>query len=176
MNPQEIAELLEKKFGAKITGKNLDAMDPWIEVAPAAIVEVGKFCRDEPSLGFDYLKDMTAVDWLITDEKKAKKLAVEPHLEVIYHLFSFSHRQDITLKVLIERWKDGKAGELPEVPTVSGVWKIADWHEREIFDLMGIQFVGHPNLIRILCAEDWIGHPLRKDYEFPVEYHGIRWR
>ena len=75
---------------------------------------------------------------------------------------------------ILPRWKDGNEGELPEIPTVTGVWKIADWHERETFDLVGINFVGHPNLVRILCAEDWVGHPLRKDYEFPLEYHGMR--
>jgi NADH-quinone oxidoreductase subunit C len=78
------------------------------------------------------------------------------------------------VKAILPRWKDDKEGELPEIPTVSGVWKIADWHERETFDLVGINFLGHPNLTRILCAEDWVGHPLRKDYEFPLEYHGIR--
>ena len=67
-----------------------------------------------------------------------------------------------------------QAGELPEIPSLSKVWLIAEWHEREAYDLMGITFTGHPNLRRILCPEDWEGHPLRKDYEFPLEYHGIR--
>ena len=63
---------------------------------------------------------------------------------------------------------------MPEVPSVSRVWSIADWHEREAYDLVGIHFTNHPNLRRILCPEDWEGHPLRKDYEFPLEYHGVR--
>ena len=77
---------------------------------------------------------------------------------------------------MLPRWKDGVAGELPEVPTVAGVWPAADWHEREMFDLCGVRFVGHPDPRRILLSEDWEGHPLRKDYEFPLEYHGIRCR
>jgi NADH-quinone oxidoreductase subunit C len=80
------------------------------------------------------------------------------------------------LKILLPRWKDNKAGDLPEVPSVTDLWRTADWHEREVYDLAGVYFTGHPNLTRILLSEDWVGHPLRKDYEFPLEYHGIRGR
>lgn len=175
MNASEIAAKLKDRFGTAITGEDLQALDPWVSVAPASLVEVALFCRDEPTLKLDYLKDLSAVDWLL-EEKKAKKLGIEPHLELIYHLFSFEHRHDFKLKVILDRWKAGTENELPEVPTVSQVWKVADWHEREAYDLMGIHFTGHPNLRRILCPEDWVGHPLRKDYEMPLEYHGIRCR
>ncbi len=80
------------------------------------------------------------------------------------------------VKVILPRWKDNKAGELPEVASVTELWDTADWHEREVYDLSGINFIGHPDLRRILLSEDWEGHPLRKDYEFPLEYHGIRGR
>ena len=63
-----------------------------------------------------------------------------------------------------------------KVPSVAGIWRTADWHEREVYDLSGIWFTDHPNMVRILLAEDWQGHPLRKDYEYPLEYHGIRGR
>ena len=82
----------------------------------------------------------------------------------------------LVLKVILPRWKDDDPGALPEVPSVSGVWPTADWHEREVYDLSGVWFTDHPDLRRILCPEDWIGHPLRKDYEMPLEYHGIRGR
>src|SRR5436305_2026079 len=102
--------------------------------------------------------------------------ALEPHTEVVYHLQSFTHRHRLVVKVMLPRWKDDKPGELPEVPSVTALWASADWHEREVYDLSGVHFVGHPDLRRILLAEDWVGHPLRKDYEFPLEYHGIRGR
>jgi NADH-quinone oxidoreductase subunit C len=65
---------------------------------------------------------------------------------------------------------------LPEIASVSNVWRTAEWHEREVYDLMGVNFPGNPDLRRILCPEDWVGHPLRKDYQAPAEYHGVRSR
>jgi NADH-quinone oxidoreductase subunit C len=175
MTAEEIRDLLLKEFGeSKITGSNLEAMDPWIEVAADSIAEVSQFLKSDKRTGFDHLNCLSGVDYLEPDEKKAKKFTHDPHVEVVYHLTSYSVKHKITIKVLVDRWKDGEEGQLPEVPTVSGIWKIADWHERETYDLVGINFIGHPNLVRILCAEDWVGHPLRKDYEFPLEYHGIR--
>ena len=115
-------------------------------------------------------------DYLEPDAKKVAKAGFEPHLEVVYHLSSFAHKHRFTVKVSLPRWKGDKAGTLPELPTLVNVWKAADWHERECFDLCGVDFIGHPNLTRILLSEDWEGHPLRKDYEFPLEYHGIRGR
>ena len=77
---------------------------------------------------------------------------------------------------MLPRWKDDEEGQLPELPSVTSVWNTADWHEREVYDLCGVRFQDHPNLRRILCPEDWVGYPLRKDYEMPLEYHGIRGR
>jgi len=77
---------------------------------------------------------------------------------------------------MLPRWRGEVPGQLPQVPTVSHVWRTAEWHEREVYDLSGIEFVGHPDMRRILCPEDWVGHPLRKDYQMPEEYHGIRAR
>jgi len=174
MSPHEIVSILEGQFGAKVTGKNLDAIDPWFSIDPAALADVARFCRDDERLRFDSLQCVSGVDYLEIDPKKAKKAGFEPHLEVLYHLFSFKHRHKIVLKVMLARWKNDQPGELPEVPSVARIWPTADWHEREVYDLCGVQFVGHPALTRILCCDDWVGHPLRKDYEFPQEYHGIR--
>ena len=140
-----------------------------------AIADVARFLKSDPALAFDALNNLTATDWFDADAKKQAKLG-DPRIEVVYHLYSYRHKHHAILKVKSPRWRDGVAGQLPQIPTVSSVWAVADWHEREAFDLVGIDFVGHPDLRRILCSEDWQGHPLRKDYEFPLEYHGIRAR
>ena len=176
MNGQVFLDRLKQKFGATITGANFDNIDPWIEIAPAGLLAVCRYLRDEPDLRFDMLSLISGVDYFEPDAKKAAKVAWQPHTEVVYHLWSVKHRRSLVLKVILPRWKDDRAGELPEVPSVSGIWSTADWHEREVYDLSGVNFVGHPSLRRILCPEDWVGHPLRRDYEMPLEYHGIRGR
>jgi NADH-quinone oxidoreductase subunit C len=177
MNAADIHNLLLAEFGAeKITGAKLDSLDPWVEVAPAAIHEVCRFLKYDPRLQFDHLNDLTGVDYFEPDAKKAAKFGHEPHLEAVYHLTSYALRHRITVKAKLPRWQNDVPGELPEIDSVADIWAIADWHEREAYDLMGIHFQGHPNPRRILCPEDWVGHPLRKDYEMPLEYHGIRGR
>src|SRR6476661_6584762 len=174
MTAAEIAAALEQKFGERIKSKALDAIDPFVVFEAAELPAVARFLRDEPALRFDLLHNISGVDYLELDPKKAAKAGYEPHVEVVYHLQSFTHRHRFVVKVILPRWKDNKPGQLPEVPSVTGLWRAADWHEREVYDLSGVYFTGHPDLTRILLAEDWEGHPLRKDYEFPLEYHGIR--
>jgi NADH-quinone oxidoreductase subunit C len=176
MSGQAFVDQLKQKFGDKISGANLENVDPWIEVTLDGLLAVSTYLRDEPNLAFDYLNNLTAVDYLHTDEKKAAKSPWQPHLEVVYHLFSMQHKHSLVLKVILPRWLDEAPGKLPQVPSVAGIWSTAQWHEREVYDLMGVEFTGHPDLRRILCPEDWVGHPLRKDYEMPLEYHGIRGR
>jgi len=167
---------LKRQFGDGIRGVNVEAIDPWIEVAPEALVEVARYLRDEPDLRFTFLNCITGVDYFEPDPKKASKAGFEPHTEVVYHLWSFQSKSNLVLKVILPRWQNDEPGQLPEVPSVAGVWSTANWHGREVYDLSGVYFVGHPDLRRILCPEDWEGHPLRKDYEMPLEYHGIRCR
>ncbi|MEY3174853.1 MAG: NADH-quinone oxidoreductase subunit 1 [Planctomycetota bacterium] len=177
MNLQEIHKLLLDKFGADAVGSEVRAAkDPWIQVAPDSLVPVARFLHDDPRLLFDHLNDLCGVDYCEPDEKKAAKFGHEPHVEVVYHLSSLKLRQTAKLKVSVPRWKDNQPGQLPVVPSVSSIWGIANWHEREAYDLVGIEFAGHPNLRRILCPEDWVGHALRRDYQFPLEYHGVRGR
>jgi NADH-quinone oxidoreductase subunit C len=176
MLPTEIIANLEERFGPAITGKKLDAIDPFVTVDVGRLVEISTFLREDPRLRFDLLNCISGVDYLETDPKKVAKAGFEPHLEVVYHMTSFPNRHRFVVKLILPRWKDGVEGQLPEVPTVSHIWAAADWHERETFDLCGILFTGHPDLRRILLAEDWEGYPLRKDYEYPLEYHGIRGR
>ena len=176
MSGQSILDRLKREFGERITGANLTALDPWIEVSPDGLAEVGRYLRDDPELRLDMLNCISGVDYFEPDPKKAAKVEWSPHMEVVYHLSSTVKKHTLVLKVILPRWKDDTPGSLPEVPTVSGVWATADWHEREVFDLSGVEFVGHPDPRRILCPEDWVGHPLRRDYEMPLEYHGIRGR
>lgn len=174
MSGTTIVDKLKAKFGEGIRGSNLENIDPWIEVSPDSLVDVCTFLRDSSDFRFNLLNCVSGVDYFEPDEKKAKKVEWEPHTEVVYHLSSTIKKHTLVLKVILPRWEKDVEGQLPKVPSVAGVWRTADWHEREVFDLSGVDFVGHPGLIRILCPEDWVGHPLRKDYEMPLEYHGIR--
>jgi NADH-quinone oxidoreductase subunit C len=173
MDIQTLYDRLCQRFGAWITGSNLAALDPWVEVAGEGLPEIGQFLRDEPDLRLDMLHCITGVDYFQGDPAAAAKVEWQPHVEVIYHLSSTVYRHRLVLKVLLPRWKDGIEGQLPEVPSVSHLWSTANWHEREVYDLSGVCFTGHPDLRRILCPEDWLGHPLRKDYQMPRGYHGI---
>ena len=176
MSGQVFVDQLRAKFGDAIAGSNFENLDPWIEVTPEGLVDVCQHLHDEPTLAFDYLNCISGVDYFSDDAKKLDKLGWEPHVEVVYHLFSMTHKHSLVLKIKLPRWKNDIPGELPEVPSVAHIWATADWHEREVYDLSGIYFTDHPNLRRILCPEDWEGYPLRKDYEMPLEYHGIRGR
>jgi NADH-quinone oxidoreductase subunit C len=152
---KEIYAKTERQFPGKVSGFKGDVFDPYFQVEPQSIVEVGRSLRDDPETKFEVLSDLTAVD-----------LPKENKLQVVYHLFSYSHRHAIVLKVDLPR-------EEPHVSTVENVWKAANWFEREVFDLFGVSFDGHSDLRRILLPEDWVGHPLRKDYVEQEEYDGI---
>ncbi len=156
MTPAEIHQKLQARFGDQIQAFDGDAKDPFIVVVPSAIHDVGQYLRDDPDLRFDSLMCLSGVDH-----------GPDKTLGVVYHLFSMSQRHTITLKVEVPR--DGGA-----LPTVSDVWRTADWHEREAYDLYGMRFEGHPDLRRILLPDDWEGYPLRKDYQVQEFYHGIR--
>ncbi|KXY89487.1 MULTISPECIES: NADH-quinone oxidoreductase subunit C [Bacillus cereus group] len=118
---------------------------PTLVVEPAKYYEVMELLRFHEGLAFDYMSELHATDFMT-------------HMEVYVHLFSYGKKQSVAVKVKLDR-------EAPQVESVTALWKGADWPEREAYDLLGIVFKGHPNLSRILMPDDWVGHPLRKDYE-----------
>ncbi len=118
---------------------------PTLVVDPEKYYEVMESLRFHEGLAFDYMSELHATDFVT-------------HMEVYVHLFSYSKKQSVAVKVKLDR-------EAPQVESVTALWKGADWPEREAYDLLGIVFKGHPNLTRILMPEDWVGYPLRKDYE-----------
>jgi NADH-quinone oxidoreductase subunit C len=151
---REIVERIERRVpGAGVAAVTPEKGDPWVNVPSARLRAVCLALGDEPELAFNYLRCLGAVDR-------------GDRMEVVYHLVSLRHRHTVTLKVELDH-------NAPSVDSVEDVWRSANWFEREAMDLLGIQFVGHPNLTRLLMPPDWIGHPLRKDYREQPEYHGI---
>ena len=133
-----------------VEGAKFDREELSIYVERSALREACVLLRDDPNCPFNFLSDLTCVDWYPT----------QPRFEVIYHLFSISKKERVRLKVRLN-------GEAPAVESVTSVWPAANYFEREVFDLFGVRFTGHPYLRRLLMPEEWEGHPLRKDY--PVE-------
>jgi NADH-quinone oxidoreductase subunit C len=150
----------------------LDADHQCLTVPTERIAEVCMLMHTHEDCYFDMLSCLTGLDNGV--EKATMDIAAMDigTMEVIYNLYSIPFEQALMLKVIVPRNRVGET--LPQVPTVSHIWKTADWHERETFDLVGIEFTNHPDLRRILLPEDWVGHPLRKDYEAQEYYHGIQ--
>ena len=155
MTPQQIVEKLQSRFPSQIIEAHPQGKHPRIHLDASHWRPVAEVLRNDPALQFDWLANLSGVDY-VADDKMA----------VVYDLYSFELRHTFAVKAFCPRAN-------PHVPTVSNLWHAANWHEREAFDLFGIIFDNHPDLRRILCPEDWVGHPLRKDYVFPREYHGI---
>ena len=155
MSPEEIQQSLAAKLGDAVGPLQPANKDPWVEVKPAAVREVCALLKEDPRLRFDCLMNLSAVDW-----------PKQNQIHVVYHLFSYARRHGFILKAKLDR-------AAPTIPTVEPVWKSADWLEREQFDLLGVQFEGHPDLRRIMMPDDWVGNPLRKDYAEQPQYHQI---
>jgi NADH-quinone oxidoreductase subunit C len=142
--------LLRERLGEATLTVTVHRGETTVLLAPSALVEACQALRDADHLRYDLLEDMTAVDW---PER-------EPRFDLIYQLVSTVTGASLRLKTQV----GGEDDPEPEAPTVSGVWATADWYEREVFDLFGVRFGGHPYLRRILMPADWVGYPLRKDY------------
>jgi len=147
MDNQDQLKILQGRFGAEVVEWREQWGELTVVVKPEAIVRVCQFLRDEPGLDYKFLSSVTGVDL---------GLEADPQFEVVYHLYSMSQHHRLRLKV--------RVNEDESVPTVTGVWKAADWYERETYDLFGVEFDGHPDLRRIMMPDDYEGHPLRKDF------------
>ena len=145
LKDNSIAAAVEAFDGEAITAANRDRGELMLEIAPGKISSVCGFLKYDQK--FVRLSTLTAVD----------RYPAEPRFEVVYHLHSIERKERVRLKCRLR-------GEDPVIESVTGVWRGANWYEREVFDLFGIKFLNHPDLRRIMMPEDWEGHPLRKDY------------
>jgi NADH-quinone oxidoreductase subunit C len=157
MEAKGIHEKLVARFGERILSVDLEAASPFAVVATEAVAEVAAFCKEDADLAFDNLMCLSGVDYPGEDP---------PRMEVVYHLLSYTHHHTFALKAHVGR-------ENPAVPTVEGIWGVANFHERECWDMFGIVFTGHSDMRRILLPDDWEGYPLRKDWEDPEYYNGM---
>jgi len=154
MTSQEIHDILAQKFPASVVEFSDGILQPFIKIQAGDIDRIARFLRDDDQLQFDYLMCLSGID-------------LGENLGVVYHLYSTVHNHKIVLRA-------EAAKQTPDVKSVAPLWRTADWHEREAFDMLGINFVNHPDLRRILLPDDWEGFPLRKDYIQPDIYNGIR--
>lgn len=146
MNEQILAKLSSLGSNAVISSQEFRG-EFTVTLAAEVIVHACTMLRDDPELAFDMLIDLTAVD----------RYNAEHRFEVVYHLYSLKHRRYLALKTTTD-------GDRAEVPSVTGVWPSANWHERETYDMFGIKFTGHPDLRRLYMPEEFEYHPLRKDF------------
>jgi NADH-quinone oxidoreductase subunit C len=152
---EQIHQKLTAKFGDAVGPAQPAKKDAWCTVAAPRLVEISRFLKADPELAFDFLEDLTAVDH-----------PKEALIRVVYHLYSYRHRHTFKFKVELARGQ-------PQVDTAEVVWKAANWLEREVLDLFGVEFKGHSDPRRIMLPPDWVGHPLRKDYVEQGGYQGI---
>ncbi len=156
MNANEIQEKIKTRFPEGVVEFKPDAVaEPYIVVRPELIREIAEFISADPEMKFDYLMSLSGVDFN------------DGNLGVVYHLYSMEKRHRIVIKAKVPK-------DNPELPSVEPVWKTANWHEREAFDLFGINFKDHPDMRRILLPDDWEGYPLRKDYKVQEYYRGMK--
>jgi NADH-quinone oxidoreductase subunit C len=141
----DLVKRYKEKFGPAVLEAWVDRKQAILVVARELLVEIATFSRDEEK--FDWLSDLTAVDW----PKREKRF------DIVLNMYSLEKNERLRLKV--------HAGEDDRVPSVQGVWATANWEEREVYDMFGVVFEGHPELKRILLPDEWQGYPLRKDYD-----------
>ncbi|MBI5182688.1 MAG: NADH-quinone oxidoreductase subunit C [Nitrospirae bacterium] len=155
MTPELIIERVKKRFAGAVLSTKVEFGEGALSIKREFLLDVCRFLHDEPELYFDFITDVCSVDFIGQEER----------FEVVYHLYSVRHNHRIRIKARV-----------PEndavIDSLCVIWKGANWPEREVYDLMGINFKGHPDMRRILMPDDFTGHPLRKDY--PTEGRGER--
>lgn len=162
MEIQDYASFITNSLGNDvITGIDEKATPNALLIAPEKIKDVCRLLHEHEDTFFDFLSCITGID---NGPEKGT-------LEIAYNLYSIPYGQHLMLKIEFER--EIKENHFPSVPSVISIWRSANWHEREIFDLLGVYFTGHPDMRRILLPADWEGHPLRKDYVNMEKYHGV---
>ena len=152
MSGAEILQRLRDRFGTTVVDTHEYRGDATAVIERTVLLDVLRFCRDEPALSFDVLMDLTGADYL-----KYPGREDGPRFEVVYHLHSLPHNHRVRLKVRVDE-------DDAVVPSAVELWPIANWLEREVWDMFGVRFAGHPDLRRLLMYEQFVGHPLRKDY------------
>ncbi|MSP60756.1 MAG: NADH-quinone oxidoreductase subunit C [Myxococcales bacterium] len=156
MEAAEIFARLTAEVGDAVSAFTaLGTRDPFCMVAPARWHDVAVLLRNDAALQFDFCQCITAVDW----PKKSI-------LQMVYHLYSYPLRHSFVVKADLPR-------DNPTIQSVADIWMAADWNEREQFDLLGVGFLGHPDLRRVLLPDDWVGYPLRKDYKEAAMYRDM---
>jgi NADH-quinone oxidoreductase subunit C len=149
-----LVDALKEKFGTQFVKAYSFLKQNQIEVKKALIAEILTFMRDNQIVPFEYLVDETAVHW-----------PKEEEFEIVYILYSFAKNEHVRVKTRIKEWET--------IESVVSVWSTADWLEREVYDMFGVRYANHPNLKRILLPEDWVGFPLRKDYN--IRLQDVEW-
>jgi NADH-quinone oxidoreductase subunit C len=155
MTEMDPKEALQAEFGDVVQDVVEFRGDLTIVVDSDRIVDVCRYCRDTKELAYNFLSSVAGVDYF----------PQSPRFAIVYHMYSMTHNRALGLKVFLD-------DDEPTVPSVTDLYPTADWHEREIFDLFGVVFTGHPDLRRILMPDNWDGHPLRKDY--PLGYETVQ--
>ncbi|MDD5088502.1 MAG: NADH-quinone oxidoreductase subunit C [bacterium] len=153
MTPAEILQRLKEVVPYADIELEQIPLEPALQVSAETLLMTATALRNDSALHFECLKCLSGVD-------RGERL------QIVYHLYSISRHHHLTVRCSVPK-------ENPLVPSVCSVWPAAEWHEREAYDMVGVRFDRHPDLRRILCPDDWEGHPLRKDYRPPEEFHGI---
>jgi NADH-quinone oxidoreductase subunit C len=156
MTPAQIVEILKQQYSGSFLSATAEGLHPHVVVKPEHLIAMATILRTDWRLHFDMLRCVSAVDW-----------PAKSSIELSYDLLSVALGHAFAIKVSLDRAN-------PQVESLTGIWPAADWHEREAFDLMGVMFLHHPDLRRILLPEDWTDYPLRKDYQYPTEYKGLK--